>query len=368
MKTTKIYLALTLLSFVAWSCTTQDDLSSNKSLKTSINASAVSLTSAVNSITSSAGYKLLSSSKSSTTAPSKVQGTFFPYDTTAVAFNLADVAGVWDYKAALNYRKHVPLNSFFQKSTTETSTDFILRLPETKIKNPFSLWSYSPADTTLTNNYVVDVNNYKRWYQQYRPGAYWFDYEMNSNIKIGGTNVGDLGIVTSNHQATGYKFVSSFAFDNGYNASTSYTTGDTILSVYNIAKAGTILYQEKFTAYRTSTTSRYREKLYDLTIGNVEIVRTAGPNSLDSAKVYVGGVLQTKSKVEIITLTSTDESTITKKTRTIQITFDDGTTTTVKDLLGSTIDDIGLIFSTIREAYFATDIVDKVSAYIYKNK
>ena len=52
MKTTKIYLALTLLSFVAWSCTTQDDLSSNKSLKTSINASAVSLTSAVNSITS----------------------------------------------------------------------------------------------------------------------------------------------------------------------------------------------------------------------------------------------------------------------------------------------------------------------------
>ena len=368
MKTTKIYLGLVLLSMVAWSCTSEGDLASSKSLKTSINASAQSLTTAMNNITSSEGYKLLSSSGKSSMAASKVQGTFMPFDTASVSFGLADVAGVWDYKAALNYRHFKSLNKYFQKSATETSTDFILRLPESKIKSPMDFVHYSAADTTLTNNYVVDVSKYKRWYQQYRPGFYWFDYEMNSNIKISGTNVGDLGIVTSNHEATGYKFVSSFAFANGYDASTTYTTGDTITSIYNIDKAGQTLYQEKYTAIRTSATSRYREKQYDLTIGNVEIVRNAGPNSLDSAKVYVSGVLQTKSKVEIITLTSTDESTITKKTRTIQITFDDGTTTTIKDLLGSTIDDIGSVFSTIREAYFATDIVDKVSDYIYKNK
>ncbi len=368
MKTKSIYLVLVLLSVITWSCTSEADLSS-KSLKTSINASAQSLTTAMNNITSSEGYKLLSSSGKSSMAASRVQGTFMPFDTASVSFGLADVAGVWDYKAALNYRRHyLSLNKYFLKSTTETSTDFILRLPESKIKSPMDFVHYSAADTTLTNNYVVDVSKYKRWYQQYRPGFYWFDYEMNSNIKISGTNVGDLGIVTSNHEATGYKFVSSFAFANGYDASTSYSTGDTIISVYNIAKAGQTLYQEKYTATRISSTSRYREKQYDLTIGNVEIVRNAGPNSLDSAKVYVGGVLQTKSKVEIVTLTSTDESTITKKTRTIQITFDDGTTTTIKDLLGSTIDDIGSVFSTIREAYFATDIVDKVSAYIYKNK
>ena len=368
MKTTKIYVALALLSVVAWSCTTQDELSSSKSLKTSIDASAQSLTTAMNAITSSAGYELLAaSSGSSRVAASKVQGNYMPFDTASVSFGLADVAGVWDYKAALNYRRHVPLNSFFQKSTTETSSDFILRLPESKIKSPMDLVNYSAADTILTNNYVVDVSKYKRWYQQYRPGWYWFDYEMNSNVKIDGTNVGDLGIVTSNHEATGYKFVSSFAFANGYEASTSYNTGDTLISVYNISKAGQTLYQEKYTAIRTSATSRYREKQYDLIIGNVEIVRTAGPNSLDSAKVYVAGVLQTKSKVEI-SFATTDESTITKKTRTIQITFDDGTVTTVKDLLGNTIDDIGSVFLTLREAYFATDIVDKVSAYIYKKK
>ena len=370
MKTTKIYLGLVLLSMVAWSCTSEGDLASSKSLKTSINASAQSLTTAMNTITSSAGYKLLSSS-GNMSGSMGVLGNFQPFDTTSVTFGLADVAGVWDYKAALNYRKHyLSLNKFFQKSTTETSTDFILRLPESKIKNPMDLLFYSPKDTTLTNNYVVDVSKYNRWFQQYRPGSYWFDYEMSSNIKISNTNVGDLAIVTSNHEASGYKFVSSFAFANGYDASTTYTTGDTITSIYNIAKAGQTLYQEKYTAVKTSSTSRYREKQYDLTIGNVEIVRNAGPNSLDSAKVYVSGVLQTKSKVEIVTVTTTtaDESTITKKTRTIQITFDDGTTTTIKDLLGSTIDDIGSVFSTIREAYFATDIVDKVSYYIYKNK
>ena len=370
MKSKKIYLGLALLSFVAWSCTTQDELSSNKSLKTSITVSAQSLQAALNTITSSTGYKLLSLSSSSAVSASKTQGIFMPFDTASVSFGLADVAGVWDYKAALNYRKHVPLNSFFQMSTTETSTDFILRLPESKIKNPWNLLHYSVADTTLTNNYVVDVNNYKRWYQQYRPGSYWFDYQMNSSIKISGTDVGSLGIVTSNHEASGYKFVSSFAFANGYDVSTSYSTGDTIVSIYNIAKAGQTLYQEKYTATRTSSSSRFREKLYDLTIGNVEIIRTAGPTSLDSAKVLLNGVLQNNSKVEIVTVasTSTDESTITKNTRTIKITFDDGTTTTIKDLLGSTVNDISSVFSTIREAYFVTDIVDKVSAYIYSHK
>jgi len=370
MKTKRIYLALALLSFVAWSCTTQDELNSNKSLKTAINASAQSLTTAMNAITTSTGYKLLSSSGALSTTASKIQGTFMPFDTASVTFGLADIAGVWDYKAALNYRRYKPLNTYFQKSATETSTDFILRLPESKIKNPMSLLFCVPSDTSLVNNYVLDISKYNRWFQQYRQGNYWFNYELSSNIKIGGTNVGDLAIVTSNHETTGYKFVSSFVFENGYDANTSYSIGDTIISVYNIAKAGQTLYQEKYTATRISSTSRYREKQYDLTIGNVEIVRTAGPNSLDSAKVYVGGVLQTKSKVEIVTVTtaSTDESTITKKSRTIQITFDDGTVTTIKDLLGSTIDDIGSLFATIREAYFATDVVDKISYYIYKTK
>ena len=228
---------------------------------------------------------------------------------------------------------------------------------------------FSPADTTLANNYVLDVSKYAYHFNHFLG----WDYDMATNISISNTSVGDLAIQSSSSKAKGYHFASSFAFANGYDASTSYTSGDTIISVYNIAKAGQTLYQEKYTAIRSNAYSRHREKEYDLTIGNVEIVRKAGPNSLDSAKVYVSGVLQLHSKVEIVTdstanVSNTTESTVTNHNRTIQITFDDGSKTTVKALLGSTIDDISSLFKSIRQAYFAVEIVDWVAWDIYINK
>ena len=366
MKTKSIFLALTVLSVITWSCTSEADLASSKSLKSSITSSAQSLQTAMNSITSSTGYQLLSA-QSQTGGMMMAKQSVAGFDTTYNQILLADVAGVWDYKAAL-YKKWNPnLLRFFLK--TGTSTDMVVRLPESKVKNPNSLLRFSPADTTLTNNYVLDVSKYAYHFNHFLG----WDYGMATNIAISGTNVGDLAIQSSSSKAKGYHFASSFAFANGYDASTSYTSGDSIISVYSIAKAGQILYQEKYTAIRTSSTSRHREKEYDLTIGNVEIVRKAGPNSLDSAKVYVSGVLQLHSKVEIVTdstanVSNTTESTVTNHNRTIQITFDDGSKTTVKALLGSTIDDISSLFASIRQAYFAVGIVDWVAWDIYINK
>ena len=110
-----------------------------------------------------------------------------------------------------------------------------------------------------------------------------------------------------------------------------------------------------------------------MTIGNVEIVRQAGPNSLDSAEVYVGGVLQLNSKVQFVDNSATaaadgTEVTVTKHNRQLQITFDDGTTTTIETLLNGSIDNIRTLFASIRQTYFATSIVDWVAWDIYKNK
>ncbi|MEI6752931.1 MAG: hypothetical protein WCK78_07165 [Paludibacter sp.] len=380
MKAKNFFLVLTSLSMITWSCTSESDLAnsktlsdtslaSSKSLKSSITANAQSLQTAVSSIMSTDGYKLLSANTSSSSVKMGVNSYYQPFDTVAVTYGLADVAGVWDYKAALNYRHRVPLNSFFQKSTTETSADFILRLPDSKIKHPWDLLHSTPADTLLTNNYVVDVSKYNRWFQQFAPGRYNWSYEMNSNIKVNDLAIGDLRILSTNDKTKGYNFSSTFGFSNGYTANTTYTDGDTIKSVYNISKDGQILYLEKYTGVRPTNYGSHPERYYSLIIGNVEIDRKGGPNSLDSAKVYLGGVLQTKAKVEMITVSTTStETTIIKKSRTIQITFDDGTVTTVKELLGSTITDIDTIFTSIRQAYFATNIVDNVSYYIYTKK
>lgn len=367
MKSTKIYLALVLLSFVTWGCTTQNDLSSS-SLKSSITTSAQSLTTAMNTISSSAGYQLLSSQSSTSNSPSMVKQQVAAFDTTYNQIMLTDIAGIWDYKAALSQKWSPSLLRFFLNSGT--SNDMIVRLPESKVKKPHTLFHFSSADTTLVNNYVIDVSKYAYHFNRFLG----WDYNMASNIAISGVNVGDLAIQSSRNKTNGYLFNSSFAFTDGYTANTSYTSGDTIVSVYNISKNNQTLYEEKYTAIRTSPASRHRERQYSLTIGNVQIVREAGPNSLDSAKVFVSGVLQLHSKVEIVTdstatvATDTDESTITNHNRTIQITFDDGTTTTIKALLGSTIDNISTLFASLRQTYFATDIVDTVAWDIYINK
>jgi len=370
MKTKKIYLALALVSFVTWSCTTQNDLTSS-SLKTSINANAQNLITAVNTISASPGYQLLASQSQASQSGSQgmmmAKQSVAAFDSTYSQILLSDLAGVWDYKAAL-YMHHDPnLLKFFQK--TGTSADMVVKLPESKVKRFWDLLHYAPADTALVNNYVVDVSKYAYHFNHFLG----WDYDMASNIAISNVSAGDLAIQSSNSRAKGYHFTSSFAFADGYKASTSYTSGDTIISVYGISKAGATLYEEKYTAIRTSTTSRHREKEYSLTIGNVQIVRSAGKNSLDSAKVFVNGVLQLHSVVKIVTdstatVANNDESTVTNHNRTIQITFDDGTSTTIKALLGSTIDNIQTLFTTLRQAYFSTNVVDWIAWDIYKNK
>jgi len=153
-----------------------------------------------------------------------------------------------------------------------------------------------------------------------------------------------------------------------------YSTGDTILSVYSISKGATTLFQEKFTSIK-DLTSHHREKLYSLTIGNVQVLRnpTNGNNGLDSARVYLGGVLQTKAKVKIIdtTSSSTDDNTefsVIGHNRDLQITFDDGTVTTVSQLLSTTITDVRTLFLSLRQVYFATNVVDWVAWDVLMNK
>ena len=166
--------------------------------------------------------------------------------------------------------------------------------------------------------------------------------------------------------------MSDFAFATGYDARMSYSTGDTVLSVYNISKGATTLFEEKFTSIKEAATKNHREKEYTLTVGNVKIVREPahGSNGLDSAKVYVGNVLQTKAKVEFIDVNKTDttEFSIIGGHRDLKITFDDGTTSTVSQLLGSSITNIRAMFISLRQVYFATAIVDWVALDIAMNK
>ena len=368
MKVKSFFPAILLLSILCWSCSNSDF--SQASLKDSMNKSVQDLTTAMNKIYTSNGYQILaiSSGTASNTSASLVKSSVAAFDTTYSSILLTDIAGIYDYKAVKNKKGGNKLFRFFTKSGI--SSDMVVRLPESKVKNPNKLLYYSPSDTLLVNDYVIDLSKYEYNFN-HRLG---WNYQMASTITIKNVNVGALAIQSSSSMSNGYKYASEFVFADGYKASCTYTSGDTAVATYAINDGSKVLYSEKYTAIRGTKGSKHKEKQYSLTIGNVEIVREMNHEKLDSAKVYVNGTLQTKAKVEIVDISTgatTDDATdnsVINKNRELKITFDDGTSSTISDLLGTSVTTIRSLFASLRQSSFAVGIVDWIAWDIYTNK
>jgi len=365
MKTKNVYLALILIGGISWGCTSKEDLS-QESLESSINQSVENLNTALDKISSSAGYQVLDISSSSADVPSLVKSSVTRVDSTYNNILLSDIAGVYEYKATSYQKGTAPTMRFFTK--TAANDLMIVKLPASKVKNYSELLKYRPADTTLTNNYVVTLTKY----QDYFLNARIWEYEMASNINIDDVNAGDLQIQSSKSTKNGYKYASRFNFADGYSIKCDYSDGDTAVCSYSIANATGNLYNETYTSIRNKQDKRHHENKYSFSIGNIKIERKIGLNSLDSAKVYVNNILQTNATVEVIEVTNTTDevdNSIVNKKRDLKITFDDGTSTTVSELLATnSLDTIRSLFASLRKASFSTAVIDKIAWDIYSNK
>jgi len=361
MKSTKFILITSAIALFSWSCTSEI---SDASLQSSLQKSSVSLSTALQKITNSQGYQVLNTPEVIKTAPSKVYSPVI--DSTFNSILLADILGEYEFNKANTYKRwKQPITNFFSK-TAENASLMIVRLPEEKIKKPNSLFIYNPADTLLTNNYVFSLNKYDYKFNR----ILGWTYDMASNINVKNVDAGNLNIQSSSSKEAGYKFASEFVFANGYTLKSNYSTGDTAVSVYAIYEASKVIYEEKYTAVKTVAELRHREREYSLTIGDVQIVRKVGKNSLDSAKVYVAGVLQTTAKVEVVDIATVDgtDVCVTAHKRELKITFDDGTSKTISELLGTSVETIRNLFISLRQSYFATGIVDRIAWDIYMKK
>lgn len=362
MKTIKMFIILTTTALIGWSCTS--DLS-DSSLKASLERNSSNLSTALTAITASQGYQVLATP--SVGSASNVSALYSPViDSTYSSIILADIVGEYEFNKANTYKKwKQPITNFFSK-TAENASLMIIRLPEEKVKRPNALFMYNPADTLLTNNYVFSLNKYDYKFNRFLG----WDYDMASTINVKSVDAGALNIQSSSSKEAGYKFASEFAFSNGYTTKSSYATGDTAVSVYAIYEGAKVIYEESFTAIKSATEKRHREREYSMTIGDVKIIRKAGANALDSAKVYVSGILQTTAKVEVVDLATTDgtDLSVTSKKRELKITFDDGTSKTISELLGTSVETIRNLFISLRQSYFATSIVDRIAWDIYMSK
>ena len=305
-------------------------------------------------ISASQAYQLLSVNSGTTLKSGTMMTTTTGY---SALIPLALVKGVYDYKALKTEESsHYPLIRFFTKSAS--TGNIVVNMPLSKLKNPHDMREYHKADSTLTNNFSISVSDYHNNYNNYHD----YDYVNVADISIDNVKAGGLSIksiVSPNHNT---QYASQFDFTNGYTAKYLYSSGDTTISSFTILKTGGILYQEKLLTIKKDTAKFGREHQYILTIGNVKIVRKYG----SPAEVYVNGVLDSKAVVTIIDNDENEESehSITNK-RDIQITFADGTVSTVSALIGKSITDISTLFTSLHQVYFAAYVVDWIGYDIY---
>jgi hypothetical protein len=241
----------------------------------------------------------------------------------------------------------------------------VVRMPLSKVVNPKSLRHYSPGDTTLVNNFSITVSDYHNNYNSYHD----FDYVLTSSISVDNAIAGNLDINSLVSPAHGIHYGSQYAFTDGYVAKYQYDSGDTTISSFTILGSDKVLYQEKLLTVKNDTARFGREHEYILTIGDVQIARNSGTKAVE---VYLNGVLQPNATVTIVDKDDDGENegdddhevSLCKK-RDILITFEDGTTATVSDLIGQSIDDIKTLYKSLHQVFFAAYVVDWIAYDIY---
>lgn len=332
------------------SCSKNSSLTDNTSLKQSINQSALNLNNAMGVITASKAYSILTvsdvTSKSLTSAEAQYK----------VYITLDTIKGVYNYKPGTKKdRWGMSLMRFFTK--TADNSKMIVNMPLSKVLKPWSLRNYVAADSTLKNNFTISVSDYHNNYNNYHD----FDYALASEISVDNAVTGNLNIKYVKSPAFGTDYASQFAFTGGYTADYKYESGDTTVSSFTITGDNKVLYEEKLLTVRSDTSWFGREHQYMLTIGNVQIIRKSGTNAVS---VSVNGVLQQNAVVTIVDKVADPEASVCKK-REVQITFDDGTTTTISALIGSSVTDIKTLFDSLHSVYFAAYVVDWIAYDIY---
>ncbi len=339
-----------LVSLLLLSCSKTETGTSPVALKDAIVSSSQNLNNTMIEISGSKVFNLLSVTDNS--MEMMKAGTIY---TTNIPLDL--IKGTYDYKALkTDASKKYALIKFFTK--TADPSKMIVNLPLAKIKDPKHLREYQKADSALTNNFTISVSNYYNNYNSYRD----FDYVNVADVTIDKVKEGSLTIASLKSPTLGTKYASQFAFSNGNTAKYLYTSGDSIVSSFTIVKGTNVLYEEKMLSIKKDTAKYGREHQYILTIGDVKIVRKSG----SAAAIYVNGTLQPKAVVKVIEDEEKEgeEHSICEK-RDLQITFEDGTTSTISALIGKSITDIATLYKSLHQVYFSAYIVDWIGYDIF---
>ena len=327
---------------ILWSCSKIDR--ENLNLKQSLDRNINELNSALNVISSSAGYELLSGSTPSLKSETEYRD----------SITLDLVSGIYNF-SPYPYRHHdffIPYRLF--KKTGE-SDSMIVHMPQKLAFRPYCLHNMDSRDSLLKKDFVITAYDYHYLYSWY----YKYDYKLAADLTLDNQPMGTIDVVSTRNSDTGKSYSSSYTFEEGYEINVVFQSGDTTESSFSLMNEDGDILMKEATLW-ISNDSHKREKQYILSIGNIDIKRGSG---IDSIQVYLDGVLQQTAGAKIVDDPDSDGSVC--HHRDILLTFDDGTTVKLSELLDPVKETLKTLVDSLHSMKFASNVVDYIAISIY---
>jgi len=340
----RLFVISVFLGLIAGSCT-KTDLGSvkNLTLKQSVENNVNKVNNALNTISQTKGYQLISLN----------DGSLKSSESYSDSITLGLIAGIYDFQPdTSNHYGYYRTFRLFKK--TGASDMLIVNLPQKLIFHPKHLHNMDPLDSTLKNDFRITATNYHYYYSRWNQ----YDYKISAGFELDTASLGTLDVASGANESTGYSWSSKYTFTGGYNISVSGQTGDTSNIAFALSNGPDTLLKE--TVFFVRDGFKVTERQYVLSIGNVDIKRSTG---VDSIQVFLNGVLQQKAGAKIIE--GGDDSGSICHSRDIQLTFDDGTTTNLSTLMEPAKTILKTLVNSLHSMFFAKNIVDYIAISIY---
>jgi hypothetical protein len=340
-----------VFGLLGWSCSKVDNQNQTQlGLKQSIEQNTAAINTAMSKISETQGYQILALGVDPSAKALAAETSYKD------SITLSLIAGIYDYQPDTILMHHNFAYPYKLFKKTGTSSMMIVNLPQKLIFHPWYLHNFIKSDSVLKNDFTISASDYHLYYNSWNS----LDYKLTAGLTLSSVDLGSFDISSVSTSSNNRVNSSEYTFTGGYSISTSWETGDTSKLSFALLKDNNPLLKES--TMFTGAGFQKREKQYDLTIGNVEIKRGFG---IDSIQVFQNGVLQ-KTAGAKITDSADSTGTICNK-RDILLTFDDGTTTKLSTLIGSPLEQLKALITSLHDMYFAENIIDYIAINIFFN-
>jgi hypothetical protein len=372
MKRNIVAVGVLLLSATLWSCSDSDSSkTSNETTKEALTTEAKELKTAVEEITVSKGFELITMTET-VKEGNEEDDDRFSFERIIA---LEDIKGIYDYILPEADEESETKMWGWKKAFNRVgdSDSLIINLPQEKATRPWKLHVKEDGDTELDNDFNIAASQYNMSTVLNNDG-FEFDYLLDADIKIEEEEAGDIFVDWNISSAMNFEYKSEFGFANDYSVGHMFEFGDTTEFAYNLKKDDEVLYMEEV-EYIRGVDGEESEYEYTLTIGNIKIVKNS---SSDEYMVYRDGELEEGAVITVLEDDTkegeegegeNDESddAFCRGGFDIKITFADGTEVILSELIGEdTLEDLDEIFGSMHDMYFVKKLVDKVAREAYE--